>query len=270
MQLLFWQDSVSSPDDTKTIFLQLPQTQIELQFTQRPASMTYGDMSLAKYEGLLLETHDSILTSPYCGQDRWMDNHFAFETYVIPGLMDDIYHKLLANNIKFTVHKNVKEHTSDYLKHQLDLIEYDGEYTFGLWIIAPNGQSIKMGGVISEPSVAMYAGTNDPQWCEHECHWGLQKGLVDPNHIYVETMEEETNTKSKMKLKMNKNHKVNNRNLNVESNEMVVVVDKGDNMYIGLGMIVCVIMIFSAVFYYKHCVDDAGVNKEYSIVLNPI
>ena len=242
-QLLSFYDAAES----QTIFLQLPQTQIEIAFTQRPPSLTYGDMALAKYENLLLETHDSIISSPFCGQDRWMDNHFAFETYVIPGLLDAIFANLVKYNIKFTVHKNVREHTSDYIKHQLDLIAYTGEYTFGLWLIEPSGQSIKLGGVISDPSVAMYAGTNDPQWCEHECHWGLKNGVVDPSHVYVDDAR-------RMHLNVNR----------------IQIVEKGDDMYIGVGVILCVLIIFAAAIYYKHCVGNEKEQHEYSIVLNPV
>ena len=62
--------------DSKTIFFHLPETQIELQFTQRSPALTYGSFTVEQYESLLMETHDSIITSAYCGQDRWMDNHF--------------------------------------------------------------------------------------------------------------------------------------------------------------------------------------------------
>ena len=59
------------------VFLQLPQTHIEIQFIQRPVASTYGDFTVETYEDLLEETHDSILLSPFCGTDRWMDNHYA-------------------------------------------------------------------------------------------------------------------------------------------------------------------------------------------------
>ena len=61
-------------------------THIEMQFIQRPVTATYGAFTLEKYENLLMETHETII-SPFCGQDRWMDNHYAYSTWTIPGLM---------------------------------------------------------------------------------------------------------------------------------------------------------------------------------------
>ena len=68
----------SHHQEIKTIFIKLPETYIELQFTERPSALTFGDFTVERYEALLMETHDSIITNPYCGQDRWMDNHFEY------------------------------------------------------------------------------------------------------------------------------------------------------------------------------------------------
>eukprot|EP01083_Nonionella_stella_P046674 124960_1 len=183
----------SMDSQTKSIVMQLQNTHIEMQFVQRPKSLTYGTFALDMYQDLLMETHETIITSPYCGQDRWMDTHFAFETYVIPGLMDQIFSNLNRNVIKYTVHKNTYEHVSTYIKHQLDEVYgdqgYPGVYTFGLWVIEPTGQSIKIGGVISDPQVGYYANTNDPQWCPRECNWGLRVGEVDPSHVYTNDVD---------------------------------------------------------------------------------
>ena len=47
-------------------------------------------------------THD-VISSPYCGQDRWMDNVWAYSTYTIPGLMDRVFDNLVDAGIKFKV-----------------------------------------------------------------------------------------------------------------------------------------------------------------------
>ena len=62
---------------TKTVFMHLFDTHIEIQFVQRPLTQTFGDFRLDQFTALLTETHESIISSPYCGQDRWMDNHFG-------------------------------------------------------------------------------------------------------------------------------------------------------------------------------------------------
>ena len=68
----------SHHQEIKTIFMKLPETSIEVQFTQRPSPLTFGDFTVEQYEDLLVQTHDTIITNPYCGQDRWMDNHFEY------------------------------------------------------------------------------------------------------------------------------------------------------------------------------------------------
>eukprot|EP01084_Bolivina_argentea_P038520 71236_1 len=234
--LIYYANAIQS--NTKTIFMALINTHIEMQFIQR--DNTYGDFTLDKYENLLMETHTSIITNQYCGQDRWMDNHFAYETYVIPGLFDRIYYNLKLNNIKFTVHKNTKEHVSNYIKHQLELINYNGQYTFGMWVIQPNGQSIKMGGVISDPNVALYANTNDPQWCPKECNWGLVQGKVDMTHVYIDDE----------KYYLNKYMNVDIDIYDDISNEIVVKYTHHRSYVIYVIFIVILIVFMFLVFHY--------------------
>ena len=61
----------------KTVFMHLEATHIEVQFVQRAVDSTFGEFTLEEYESLLMRTHDTVMTSPFCGQDRWMDNHFG-------------------------------------------------------------------------------------------------------------------------------------------------------------------------------------------------
>merc|ERR1719229_588895 len=100
--------------------------------------------------------------------------------------MDKIYFNLNHNNLKFKVGKNIYDHSSVHTKYQLDLVGYNGDYTFGLWVIEPGGQSIKIGGIISDPTVAYFAPFGDPQWCRKECDFGLVQGTVDPSHVYTD------------------------------------------------------------------------------------
>ena len=69
--------------DTQTVFVQALDTQIEIQFVQRPEWYTAGDFSLATYEALLRGSHEEVITTPYCGIDRWFDNHFGFTTWTV-------------------------------------------------------------------------------------------------------------------------------------------------------------------------------------------
>lgn len=76
---IYFMDTVDDDgNEIRTIFMLLIGTHIELQFTQRAESATKAnDFTVKKYIDLLMETHSAVITSQYCGQDRWMDNHFA-------------------------------------------------------------------------------------------------------------------------------------------------------------------------------------------------
>ena len=69
--------------ETHVAFVRALDTQIELQFVQRPAWYTAGDFSLSEYESLLRGSHAEVITTPYCGIDRWFDNHFGFTTWTV-------------------------------------------------------------------------------------------------------------------------------------------------------------------------------------------
>merc|ERR1719361_74910 len=117
-----------------------------------------------------------------------MDTHFAYSTYTMPGLMDQIFSNLNRYNLKFKVGKQKARHASDHTKQQLDLVGYSGEYTNGLWVIEPTGQTLKIGGVLSDSKVAYFASIPDTNWCPVECNFGLQPGKVDPAHIFSDDL----------------------------------------------------------------------------------
>merc|ERR1719361_487938 len=117
-----------------------------------------------------------------------MDTHFAYSTYTMPGLMDQIFSNLNRYNLKFKVGKQKARHASDHTKQQLDLVGYSGEYTNGLWVIEPTGTTLKIGGVLSDSKVAYFASIPDTNWCPVECNFGLQPGKVDPSHIFTDDL----------------------------------------------------------------------------------
>jgi len=174
----------SRNQEIRTIFMKLPETYIELQFTQRPSPLTYGHFTVQQLEELLVETHESIITDPYCGQDRWMDNHFEFTTWGTRGLMGRIHSNLKMEGVTYRVTKNPIERASVYTKSRLEQIGYDGDYVFGMWLVDPTGQTVQVGGVLSDEEVAEKAPFWDSNWCEHECDEGMVKGIVDADHIY--------------------------------------------------------------------------------------
>lgn len=67
----------------KSMFFRLQETQIELQFVQRPSTHTKEGFALEEYEQLLLDTHSAIINGPSCGVDRWFDNHYGIFIYML-------------------------------------------------------------------------------------------------------------------------------------------------------------------------------------------
>ena len=107
-----------------------------------------------------------------------------YSTWTIPGLLDTIYESALKHGAKFKMTKNTAAHAPEHTKLLLEAMDYHGEYTFDLWLIEPTGQSLKMGGIVSDPDVAVYADMADPQWCKQDCLWGLEEGHVDESRVY--------------------------------------------------------------------------------------
>ena len=119
---------VAASGDDNAVFLTLPDSDIELQFVQRSPSDSLDSASfdIAKYEELLVETHESIMTSPFCGQSRWMDNHFEYSTWTQPGLLDVIYLNLQQIGTLYHVTKSDTEHVSEHTRAALDGIGFEG------------------------------------------------------------------------------------------------------------------------------------------------
>lgn len=76
------------------------------------------------------------------------------------------------------------KHVSVHTRAQLDEVGFTGNYTYGLWIIEPGGQSIQTGGIINDEEFSYYASAGSPQWCVWPCDHDLVAGTVDPSRIY--------------------------------------------------------------------------------------
>ena len=81
-------------DSVSSVFVKLSGAQIELQFVQRPLTATFGDFTVDQYDSLLRDTHTAAISSPFCGQDRWMDNNVGYSTWELPGGLDAVYSDL--------------------------------------------------------------------------------------------------------------------------------------------------------------------------------
>eukprot|EP01083_Nonionella_stella_P154853 499466_1 len=172
---------------TKYAFFGVLETQIEILIVQRPTYYTFGAFSLSQYEALLLEGHDSIITTPYCGIDRWFDNHFGVTTWTVPGYLDRILSRIRQRQLKYRIYRETKEHTTPTAKQHLADLGLDQLYIF--FIFEPSGQTIQLMGDFAD-SVLSNVPLWNQQWCEMPCPLGTVQGTVNTNHIYVDNGDE--------------------------------------------------------------------------------
>ena len=63
-----------------------------------------------------------------------MDNHFAYATWALPGLIDDIHSKLAGHHTKYHGDRIDVAHVSTFTAAQLEGVEMDGNYSMTLWM----------------------------------------------------------------------------------------------------------------------------------------
>ena len=172
--------------DTKTVILHALDTQIEIQFYERPIYYTAGDFDLQQYEQLLIETHDQVITTPFCGIDRWFDNHFGFTTWSVDGYLDRIVNKLnIRNKQKYRIYQSTYEHSSPDGKANLD--KYGKKTVYIFFIFEPSGQTIQMMGDFPNTNFGLNVPNWSAQWCYKPCPYGMHDGIVNQQHIYIDT-----------------------------------------------------------------------------------
>lgn len=55
---------------------------VDLCFTKRAASATSTDFTIADMEDQMNAVHANLLQKPTCGEDKWLDNHHAYDAQV--------------------------------------------------------------------------------------------------------------------------------------------------------------------------------------------
>ena len=171
--------------ETQTIFVAAPETQIELQFVERASSYTHGDLSLKQYEELLGETHSAVITTPFCGIDRWFDNHYGLTTWTHDGYMDRVLSKLKQRREKYRLYQIPFQHSDADGRVNLDELDKDSVYI--LFAFEPSGQAIQLMGDCVETEFVMDVPTWNVQWCRTECPAGMEEGTVDQQLAYADT-----------------------------------------------------------------------------------
>eukprot|EP00483_Globobulimina_turgida_P007114 UN07128 len=137
-----------------------------------------------------METHSSIIINPYCGIDRWFDNHYGYNAYSIDGFMDKMIINLKKKNMIYRLYKLSYEHSSVLMKKELSFYGYSTQY--GAIVIDPAGQTIEVNGYISDTQIQRLAPVANPQWCSSSCYGNIVQGNVDPAHIYVDIVDDIT------------------------------------------------------------------------------
>ena len=113
----------------------------ELHFVQRPPS-SLGGMTIADVEGYFKEVHRSVILSPVCGFDSWIDNHYGM------------------NMPPQSVHKDaVSGYYLDRLLRSLDTdagntyrlykqTVLDAGVLYALYVVEPGGYSLQINGYL--------------------------------------------------------------------------------------------------------------------------
>lgn len=55
-------------------------SETELCFVKRPDLATSGNFKVGDFEQMLHRVADTMLTNPYCNMNRWLDNHYAYDS----------------------------------------------------------------------------------------------------------------------------------------------------------------------------------------------
>lgn len=59
-----------------------PGATVDVCFYSRAASATKGDFKVADFEKMLNTVHENIIVKyPFCGRDKWTDNHYAIDSF---------------------------------------------------------------------------------------------------------------------------------------------------------------------------------------------
>jgi hypothetical protein len=67
-------------DDVSTRCYLWANAETDLCFVKRPDLATSGNFKVGDFEQMLHRVADTMLTNPYCNMNRWLDNHYAYDS----------------------------------------------------------------------------------------------------------------------------------------------------------------------------------------------
>eukprot|EP01084_Bolivina_argentea_P085638 154800_1 len=210
-KLLYAQYNIISDIDGVSIsyaFLQSINDQLEIEFVERPIDYTFGKFTVETYQQLLTNTHNDRISSPTCGLDRWMDNHYGFNTLKLGAdypqhydYMDRVLNRLIDRKLKYRLYLTPYQFESPAGKYWLEKYNKPGMYT--LYVFDVNGQAIQMLGIFFHYQFYFDVPMYNKQWCYVPCGDNQQQGMFDPAKIYFEKEDGETFVVMKMSVSVN-------------------------------------------------------------------
>ena len=183
-------DIISSLDDVivSYAFIQPINDFIEFEYIQRPIDYTYGEFTTELYKNLLINTHNDIISTPFCGLDRWFDNHYGFNTLKFAedsasyDYMDRVLDKLIERQLKYRLYYTPYEDESPEGKYWMSIYGFNAMYT--LYVFDMNGQTIQMIGWFAKTQLSIQPPIYNKQWCYVKCPGKQTFGLLDEKKIY--------------------------------------------------------------------------------------
>ena len=174
----FEQNTVSIMDGHlfSVAFLQPINDMIEIVYVQRPIDYTYGTFTTEVYKNLLINTHNTRVTSPICGLDRWFDNHYGFNTLKFANdelnynYMDRVLSRLIQRQMVWRLY-----HTP-----------FEDESPEGKYWMSQFGQTIQMFGEFRDQKVLFNPPIYHKQWCYVPCPGNQMMGEFDDRLVWKE------------------------------------------------------------------------------------
>ena len=130
--------------DTYDLTATTAAAKMQFVLVERPAANTTGDLSVADWERVMLDTHANALVDDVCGFDQWMDDHMGLSVRNSSHTIGSLVATLRGLGLKYHVNKaghgrRLSEEAPD------DDLEWGAGYA--LYLSAPNGLAISIDGL---------------------------------------------------------------------------------------------------------------------------
>eukprot|EP01083_Nonionella_stella_P057780 151545_1 len=170
---------------------------IEIQYVERPMHYTYGVFSVATFSNLLSDTHNDRVSGIYCGLDRWVDNHYGFDTTLFyeddAKYMDRVFFKLVNGELKARIYYVDHQRDEAWIdSDDFDINEVDDLHglKYKLFVFDANGQTIQMIGYFEDTYIEDTPPIYSKQWCATACPHNQAMGVFEASKVYHEDTDD--------------------------------------------------------------------------------